>query len=92
MAALHTPKVETGWQAPAFSLTGTDGKTHTRDSVRGPNGLLVMFICNHCPFVKAVINQIIRDSAELNELSRGFLRQYAALGQRKTFSISLSHR
>ena len=44
-----------------------DGKTYTLDGVKGPRGLLVMFICNHCPFVKAVIDRIIRDTRELKE-------------------------
>jgi peroxiredoxin len=51
--------------APDFDLPGTDGRRYRRDAVRGPNGLLVMFICNHCPFVKAVIDKIVRDAAEL---------------------------
>jgi peroxiredoxin len=46
-------------------LPGTDGPRHALDAVRGPNGLLVMFICNHCPYVKAVLDKIIRDSTEL---------------------------
>ena len=51
--------------APDFELPATDGRRYRRDAVRGPNGLLVMFICNHCPFVKAVIDKIVRDAAEL---------------------------
>jgi len=51
--------------APDFELIGTDGRRYRRDAVRGPNGLLVMFICNHCPFVKAVLDKIVRDAVEL---------------------------
>ena len=51
--------------APDFELIGTDGRRYRRDAVRGPKGLLVMFICNHCPFVKAVLDKIVRDAAEL---------------------------
>jgi len=51
--------------APDFELMGTDGRRYRRDAVRGPNGLLVMFICNHCPFVKAVLDKIVRDATEL---------------------------
>jgi peroxiredoxin len=51
--------------APDFELIGTDGRRYGRDAVRGPKGLLVMFICNHCPFVKAVLDKIVRDAAEL---------------------------
>jgi peroxiredoxin len=54
-----------GWKAAAFDLPGVDGKRHTLASARGPNGLLVMFICNHCPYVKAVLDRIVRDCAEL---------------------------
>jgi peroxiredoxin len=54
-----------GWKAAPFDLLGVDGRRHTLASARGPNGLLVMFICNHCPYVKAVIDRIVRDCTEL---------------------------
>jgi peroxiredoxin len=54
-----------GWKAAPFDLLGVDGKRHTLASARGPNGLLVMFICNHCPYVKAVIDRIVRDCKDL---------------------------
>jgi peroxiredoxin len=54
-----------GASAPDFDLLGTDGKRHSLASSRGPNGLLVMFICNHCPYVKAVRGRLIRDCADL---------------------------
>ena len=54
-----------GAQAPDFELPATDGRTYRRDQLAGPNGLLVMFICNHCPYVKAVIDKIVRDANEL---------------------------
>ena len=65
MVALNPPVCDFGWPAPAFDLPGTDGRRHTPESARGPNGLLVMFICNHCPFVKAVIDRLIRDCRDL---------------------------
>ena len=58
MAAI-TPICDFGWQAVDFELEGTDGKTYTLEDVRGPNGTLVMFICNHCPYVKSVIARIV---------------------------------
>ena len=56
MAAAQ-PVCNFGWPAPDFDLIGTDGKRYRRDSVRGENGLLVMFICNHCPYVRAIRSQ-----------------------------------
>ncbi len=67
MPALQTPKAQTGWKAPAFSLPGTDGNTHTLESVKGPRGLVVMFICNHCPYVQAIVGDLARDMAELKQ-------------------------
>src|SRR5436190_13738769 len=63
--AATPPVCAFGQPAPAFDLIGTDNKRHTLDTIRGPNGLLVMFICNHCPFVKAVLDKLVRDAAEL---------------------------
>ena len=52
-------------RAPDFDLPGVDGKHHSPASARGEKGLVVMFICNHCPYVKAVLDRIIRDCGEL---------------------------
>ena len=60
-----------GWPAAQFDLPGIDGRRHSLASARGPNGLLVMFICNHCPYVKAVVDKIVRDTAELAPLGIG---------------------
>jgi len=65
MVSLTTPPGQPGWPAVPFDLPGTDGKRHSLQSVRGPNGTVVMFICNHCPYVKAVADKIVRDMAEL---------------------------
>jgi peroxiredoxin len=54
-----------GWKPVDFDLPGVDGKRHTLASVRGPNGTLVMFICNHCPYVKAIRERIVRECSEL---------------------------
>ena len=63
--AEHTPICDFGWKAPAFTLPGADGKTYKLESLRGKNGTLVMFICNHCPYVQAVTDRIVRDVGEL---------------------------
>jgi peroxiredoxin len=70
MAATADP-IQRGMTAPDFTLPGTDGRTWSRDDARGPNGLLVMFICNHCPYVQAVIDRIVRDARELQALGIG---------------------
>jgi peroxiredoxin len=57
--------------APQFDLSGVDGKRHSPQSARGDKGLVVMFICNHCPYVKAVIDRIVRDCKELQSLGIG---------------------
>ena len=71
MVALNPPVCDFGLPAVNFDLPGTDGRRHTLADCRGPNGLLVMFICNHCPFVKAVIDRIVRDCRELAALGVG---------------------
>jgi peroxiredoxin len=58
-------------KAPHFDLPGVDGKRHSPASARGEKGLVVMFICNHCPYVKAVIDRIVRDCKELSALGVG---------------------
>lgn len=71
MALLHTPEFNQPFQAPDFKLTGTDGKTHTLESCRGENGLAVFFICNHCPYVKAIIDRLVHDAAALQDIGIG---------------------
>ncbi|GMU72159.1 MAG: thioredoxin family protein [Burkholderiales bacterium] len=71
MATLESPASALGSIAPPFDLPGVDGGRHTLESVRGPNGLVVLFLCNHCPYVKAVIDKIPRDLRELAELGVG---------------------
>jgi len=67
MVRTETPVCDFGKSAPDFRLPGVDGKTWTLTEARGKNGLLVMFICNHCPYVKAVLDRLIRDARELKE-------------------------
>ncbi|WP_419608339.1 thioredoxin family protein, partial [Thiolapillus sp.] len=68
MVSLQTPVCDFGKPAVDFSLPGTDGKVWTLEDCRGKKGLLVMFICNHCPYVKAVLDRLVRDTRELREL------------------------
>lgn len=69
--AASPPVCDFGWRAPNFRLHGTDGKAYTLDDVAGPKGTLVMFICNHCPYVLAVLDRIERDARELQGLGIG---------------------
>lgn len=65
MVALETPALQSGWKAAPFSLKGIDGKTWSLEQARGPKGLLVMFICNHCPYVKAIVERLVSDVKQL---------------------------
>ena len=69
MALTETPLCDFGRPAVEFSLPATDGKTYSLDTVRGPKGTLVMFICNHCPYVKAMIDRLVEDCRDL--MARG---------------------
>jgi peroxiredoxin len=60
-----------GWKARDFALNGVDGKTYTLADVRGPKGTLVVFICNHCPYVKASIGRIVTEAKVLREIGIG---------------------
>lgn len=71
MALMHTPEVETGWQAADFSLKGVDGNTYTLADIRGVNGTLVMFICNHCPYVKGIMDRLPQVMEKLQEADIG---------------------
>jgi len=65
---MSPPICEFGWRAVDFSLKGVDGKTYTLEDVRGPKGTLIVFICNHCPYVKAVIDRIVAKAIALKEM------------------------
>ena len=71
MAAV--PEVcEFGKTAPDFRLPATDGKTYSLSDVAGPMGVVIAFICNHCPYVLAVLDRIIRDARDLSDHGVGF--------------------
>ena len=69
--AVSTPVCDFGWTAPDFALPGTDGRTWRLADVAGPKGTLIMFICNHCPYVQSVLDRILRDARELQALGIG---------------------
>ena len=60
-----------GWKARDFALKGTDGKTYSLADIRGLKGTLVVFICNHCPYVKAAIGRIVAEAKALREIGIG---------------------
>jgi len=64
---LDTPICDFGWQAPAFTLAEPDGQKHTLSELMGENGLLIAFICNHCPYVKAIIDRLVEDAGILRK-------------------------
>jgi peroxiredoxin len=63
--ATEAPEALMGWAAPDFELQGTDGRRHRLRELAGPRGTVVAFICNHCPYVKAVLPRLVRDAREL---------------------------
>src|SRR5512134_2521999 len=71
MVRTETPVCDFGRPAPDFRLPGVDGKIWTLNEASGKNGLLVMFICNHCPYVKAIRDRIIRDVIGLRKYGIG---------------------
>ena len=71
MVSLETPICDFNRPAIDFSLPGVDGNIWTLRDCAGENGLLVMFICNHCPYVKAVRDRIVRDTNELRSMRLG---------------------
>ena len=64
-------KTPIDWKAKDFALTEIDDKTYSLADVRGANGTLVVFICNHCPYVKASIGRIVAEANALREVGVG---------------------
>ena len=73
MVALETPICDFGWKAPEFNLIGIDNKYYSFQDIKGPNGTLVMFICNQCQYVKSVIHRIVEDITILKEKGIGVI-------------------
>ena len=62
MVLLYTPELEIGKKMPDFQLTGVDNNIWNMQSCMGKNGLVVMFICNHCPYVKSIQSRLVEDT------------------------------
>jgi len=73
MALAQTSICDFGWKAPVFSLKGVDGKTYALKNVRGSNGTLVIFICNHCPYVRAIIDRLVEEAHALKAIGIGII-------------------
>jgi peroxiredoxin len=69
--AVSPPVCDFGWKAPGFRLPATDGRIYSLADVAGPKGTLILWICNHCPYVQAVLDRIIRDARDLQALGIG---------------------
>lgn len=68
MASIHPPVCDFDWPAPDFYLMDVSGSMVSFEQAMGKHGLLVMFICNHCPYVKAILPRLINDTQELKML------------------------
>ena len=73
MATSPEPRLISALRRPRFSLPGTDGRTYSLADVAGENGTVVAFICNHCPYVKAVVDRMVADAATLAAEGIGFV-------------------
>ena len=73
MALMHTPVCDFGWKAPEFTLQTPTGKSFTMSENIGENGLLIAFICNHCPYVLAIIDRLVEVCKTLQDEKVGVL-------------------
>jgi len=73
MALMETPLCNFGWKAPDFSLPATDEKTYSLEDIRGTKGTLVMFICNHCPYVVGIKERLVSEMKILQEAGIGVI-------------------
>src|SRR5512132_1453332 len=73
MAALETPASDIGWPAEDFTLEDAYGNPFRLYDLKGPSGMLVMFICNHCPYVRAIADRIARDALDLQKRGVGVI-------------------
>ena len=71
MSLMHTPICDFGWKAQDFSARGVDGKTYSLADIRGPKGTLAVFICNHCPYVRAITDRLSDELKALQDIGIG---------------------
>ena len=68
---IKTPICDFGKKADNFELKSTENKITSLNDLKGKNGTLIMFICNHCPYVLAILDRIVRDASDLQKLGVG---------------------
>jgi len=68
MPPLETPELEMNFSAPFFNLPAIDGKNYTLEGLKGLKGLIVAFICNHCPYVQSIADKIAKEAIELKKI------------------------
>jgi peroxiredoxin len=71
MVLTKTGICDFGWKARDFNLKGVDGRSYSLADVRGPKGTVVVFLCNHCPYVKATISRIVEEAKALKDIGIG---------------------
>ncbi len=69
--AVSPPVCDFGWKAPEFTLPATDGRTLSLADIAGENGTLIVFICNHCPYVTSVVDRLVADLHDVQAMGIG---------------------
>lgn len=73
MALVHTPQTDSSFHCPDFQLPGVDGQTYSLEKFKDKKALLIMFLCNHCPYVKAIEDRLIQLGTDFSNASLGIL-------------------
>jgi peroxiredoxin len=71
MTAASPPLIDFGWRAPDFHLADTRGRVWSLKELRGASGLVLVFMCNHCPYVQAIADKLVREGKALRDLGFG---------------------
>ena len=71
MTETYTPECDYNMQASNFELKGVDQNLHSLQSCRGPKATLIMFICNHCPYVQSILEQLVVEVSVLQKKGVG---------------------